>query len=113
MLAKNSRLKKNKDFDLVFKEGKTSYVDFLGIKIKNNHLNSNRFGILLGTKVSKLAVVRNLYKRQIKSILKEQNKQTKTGYDCVIIVLPKIINKNYQEIEKEIKTAFIKLKFYK
>lgn len=113
MLAKNSRLKKNKEFDLVFKEGKTVYGDFLGVKIRENKLEANRFGVLLSTKVSKLAVVRNLYKRRIKDILHQQNLKIKTGYDCIIIVLPKIINKSYQEIEAEIKTAFNKLKFYR
>lgn len=113
MLAKNSRLKKNKEFDLVFKEGKTVYGGFLGVKIRKNTLETNRFGVLLSTKVSKLATVRNLYKRRIKDILKTQNLQIKTGYDCVVIVLPAIIGKNYQEIEAEIKTAFNKLKFYR
>lgn len=113
MLAKNSRLKKNKEFDFVFKEGKTTYGGFLGIKICKNNLEINRFGVLLSTKVSKLATVRNLYKRRIKNILKEQNLNTKIGYDCVVIVLPAIIKKNYQEIEAEIKTAFNKLKFYR
>lgn len=113
MLAKNSRLKKNKEFDLVFKEGKTVYGEFLGLKIRENNLETNRFGVLLSTKVSKLAVVRNLYKRRIKHTLQQQNLKTKIGYDCVIIVLPKIISKNYQEIEAELKTAFNKLKFYR
>lgn len=113
MLAKNSRLKKNKDFDLVFKEGKTAYGSVLGVKIKENQLDNNRFGILLSTKVSKLAVVRNLYKRRIKDILRTQNAQAKTGYDCVIIVLPAIVSKTYQEIETDIKTVFSKLKFYR
>lgn len=113
MLAKKSRLKKNKDFDLVFKEGKTAYGGFLGVKIRKNQLENNRFGILLSTKVSKLAIVRNLYKRRIKNILKNQKPEIKEGYDCVIIVLPTIINKNYQEIKGEINNTFNKLKFYR
>jgi len=113
MLAKKCRLKKNKEFDLVFKEGKTVYGGVLGIKMRVNELGVNRFGVLLSTKVSKLAVVRNLYKRRIKSILKQEDLKIKTGYDCVAIVLPAIKNKNYQEIEAEIKTAFNKLKFYR
>ena len=112
MLAKNNRIKKNKEFDLVFKEGKTVYGGLLGVKVRKNELNYNRFGILLSTKVSKLAVVRNLYKRRIKDILKRENLKVKSGYDCVIIVLPAIIGKSYQEIEAEIKTIFSKLKFY-
>lgn len=113
MLAKNNRLKKNKEFDLVFKEGKSAYGSFLGVKIRENSLEINRFGILLGTKVSKLAVVRNTFKRRIKDILRQQNLKAKTGYDCVIIVLPTIIDKSYQDIKTEIENIFIKLKFYR
>lgn len=113
MLAKNKRLKKNKDFDSVFKEGKSAYGGFLGVKIKKNDLEISRFGLLLGIKVSKLAVIRNLYKRRIKAVLQQTVSNTKNGYDLVIIVLPTIKNKTYQEIETEIKNLFIKLKFYK
>ena len=113
MLAKNNRLKKNKEFDSVFKEGKTAYGSFLGIKVKSNSFNFNRFGVLLGTKVSKSAVIRNKYKRRIKDILKKQNPQLKVGHDGVIIVLPAIVNKDYYKLTNEIKTTFNKLKLYK
>lgn len=112
MLAKNKRLKKNKDFDSVFKEGKSAYGGFLGVKIKKNDLEISRFGLLLGIKVSKLAVIRNFYKRRIKAVLQQTVSNTKNGYDLVIIALPTIKNKTYQEIETEIKNLFIKLKFY-
>lgn len=113
MLAKSSRLTKNKEFDLVFKEGKSVYGNFIGIKTKKNDLNINRFGVLLSTKVSKLAVVRNKYKRKIKNIISRENLKMTLGHDGVIIVLPGIIDKKYQEIETEIKNIFVKLKFYK
>jgi len=112
MLAKKSRLKKNKEFDQVFKEGKSAYGKLLGIKIRKNQLDINRFGILLSTKVSKLAVIRNLYKRRIREIIGQDNFQLKKGYDCVVIVMPAIINSNYQDIKTEIKNIFNKLKFY-
>lgn len=112
MLAKNSRLKKNKEFDLVFKEAKTIYGKLLGIKIRKNNLDFNRFGVLLSTKVSKLAVERNLYKRRIKAILKQENSKINLGFDGVIIALPIILGKSHKEIEKEIKQIFERLKFY-
>ncbi|MEI6835269.1 MAG: ribonuclease P protein component [Candidatus Falkowbacteria bacterium] len=112
MLANSDRLKKNKEFDLVFKEGRTVYGEFLGIKARKNNLNNNRFGVLLSTKVSKSAVERNLYKRRIKAIISQENLKIKTGQDCVIIVLPVIIGKKAQEIKTEIQNIFIKLKFY-
>lgn len=113
MLAKDSRLKKNKEFDLVFKEGKTVYGKLLGLKARKNNLGFNRFGVLLSTKVSKLAVERNKYKRKIKTILRQENPKMNFGYDCVIIVLPVILGKNYQEIKDELQNIFVKLKFYK
>lgn len=113
MLAKKSRLNKNKDFDLVFREGASVYGKFLGVKAKKNEKNLNRFGILIGTKISKLAVVRNLYKRRIKSVIRQEEKSLKTGYDSVIIVFKDIKDKGFQEVQDEIKKIFTKLKFYK
>lgn len=113
MLSQKNRLTKNKDFDLVFKKGRSIYQSLFGIKIlqKNNNIPS-RFGILLSTKVSKKAVERNLYKRRIKAILKFEQPKLKRGYDCVIIVFPVILGKSFQEIETGIKNSFVKLNFY-
>lgn len=112
MLAKKSRLDKNKDFDLVFKEGASVYGKFLGIKTRENGKNLNRFGILIGTKVSKLAVIRNLYKRRIRSVIRQEEKGLKLGYDSVVIVFKDIKDKSFLEVKDEIKKIFIKLKFY-
>jgi len=112
MLEKGLRLTKNKEFDSVFKEGKSVYGRLLGAKVKKNNLEFNRYGILLSTKVSKLATVRNKYKRRIKAIAFEENKSIKQGYDFVLIVFPLILNKKYSEIKEEIKNILTKLKFY-
>ncbi len=112
MLANSCRLKKNKEFDLVFKKGQTVYGQFLGVKVIDNHLNTNRFGVLLSTKVSKLAVIRNKYKRKIKTIIREENLKIDGGRDCVIIVLPQILGKKYQDIKTELQIILKKLKFY-
>ena len=112
MLERKCRLKKNKEFDLVFKEGKTVYGEFLGLKVRKNELNTNRFGILLSTKVSKLAVQRNLYKRRIKAIIRQENFKLISGYDGVVMVRPAVIGKQYKDIETEIQIIFKKLKLY-
>lgn len=112
MLEKGLCLRKNKEFDQVFKEGKSYYGQLLGIKVKKSNLEYNRFGILLSTKVSKSAVVRNSYKRRVRAIIAAENKVIKQGFDVVIIVFPLILNKKYAEIESEIKNSLTKLKFY-
>ncbi|MFA4942132.1 MAG: ribonuclease P protein component [Patescibacteria group bacterium] len=112
MLNKFNRLSKNKDFDNVFQKGRSNYKEILGAKLTLNNLNYNRFGVLVGLKVSKKATVRNKIKRQIKTIIRLNEPFLKKGYDCVIVVLPLILAKNYQEIEEYLKAVFKRLDFY-
>ena len=101
MFEKHKRITKNKEFDKVFKTGRSSYNQILGIKIIKNDLPYNRFGIIISNKVSKKAVVRNKTKRQLRAILKKHS-ELKQGYDIIIIVLPEIIGKEYKEIEEAV-----------
>jgi len=51
MLKKENRLKKKKDFEKVFKEGKSFKNNFLIVKINENNLNFPRFGFVVSKKV--------------------------------------------------------------
>jgi ribonuclease P protein component len=118
MLKKINRLTKNKEFDNVFnppagKRVKSSYDKITGVKAVINELDHNRFGILVGAKVSKKAVIRNKIKRRVREIIRLQADKMKQGYDCVIICLPEIADKNYQEIEESVSGHLKKLKLYK
>ncbi|MFA5886876.1 MAG: ribonuclease P protein component [Patescibacteria group bacterium] len=112
MLAKNNRIKFDKDFDQAFKFGQSFYDKLIGVKSVDNNLGVNRFGILVSTKVSKKATVRNLIKRRIRSIIKEELEKMKTGKDLVIIVLPPILDKNFTDIRLSLKSGFSRLKLY-
>lgn len=112
MLNQSLRLNKNKEFDQVFQAGHSFFGIFLGIKALKNEKNTNKFGVLVGLKISKLAVKRNLVKRRIKSVLEKENKNLKQGYNIVVITKPEIINQNYQEIKEEISRGLSKLKLY-
>lgn len=112
MLNRFNRLSKNKDFDKVFQKGRSSYKEVLGAKLIPNNLDYNRFGVLVGLKVSKKATVRNKIKRQIKTAIRLNEPFLKKGYDCVIVVFPLILAKNYQEIRDDLKASFMKLNFY-
>lgn len=113
MLKKINRLTKDKDFDSVFKKGKSSYDKIVGVKVVLNGLKYNRFGILVSTKISKKAVERNKIKRQIRETIRLRSENIKNGHDCVIISLGGILDKKYEDIEKSIDTHFKKLKLYK
>ncbi len=107
-MPKNS-LSKKKDFDQIFKTGQSFYCSFLGIKALKNDLDVNRLGIIIGLKVSKVAVIRNKIKRQIREIVKKFPKK-KDNYDFLIIVKKEILNKDFKEIKEEILKLQAKIK---
>ena len=113
MLKKQNQLTKDKEFDNVFKNGKSSYDQALGVKVIANKLNDSRFGILVSTKISKKAVERNRLKRQIREVIRLSLNEIKSGYDFIIITLPSVLGKTSQEIEESLKNHFKKFKLYK
>ncbi len=112
MLAKENRISLDKEFDRVFKTGQSFYAKILGIKVASNNLPYSRFGILIGLKVSKKAVVRNKIRRQIRAIISKELLSIKPGKDIVIIVLPPILGKNFKEIKEEVLGGLKKLRLY-
>ncbi len=114
MLKKYLRLSKKKEFDLVFKKGKSTYSPFLLLKYADNGLPLSRFGIIVSNKVSKKATKRNLIKRRLREIIRLNQPKIKKGFDFVIIVSPKIINEKgkvlkSQEIEDGLLSLFKKM----
>lgn len=113
MLAKKNRLTKDKDFDNVFNNGQSSYDKLLGIKIISNNLAYNRFGVLVGNKVSQKAVERNKIKRQIREVIKLNLGKLKQGQDCVIVISKLTLGAEYLDIENSLINNFKKLKLFK
>jgi len=112
MLKKQNRLKNKNDFDKVFKKGISVFGQILGIKFSKNTSMFNRFGVIVSKKISKKAIERNKIKKQIKDILRNEEKNLKKGNDFVIITLPEIKNKKYKEIQLEISKNFKKINAY-
>ncbi len=102
MFRKQFRLTRDKEFEKVFKKGKSSYDKALGIKMVKNEVDFNRFGVIVSTKVSKKAADRNKIKRRLREILKNNQKNLNLSYDIVIIALPNSKTKSFQELEKSV-----------
>lgn len=113
MLAKQYRLKKNKDFDLLFKKGKYVSNGLFFLVFKKNKLKNSRFGFIIGKKISKKAITRNKIRRKISEIIRMMMDNVKAGFDIVVGVKPDIIDKDYQEIKKELEGLFKKAKLTK
>lgn len=113
MLKAKYRLSKKKDFDRVFAEGVATFGKLLSVRSINNDLDFNRFGVMVGTKISKLAVRRNQIKRRIKYVLKKHETELLNHRDIIIIVFPLILAKEYHEVESDLLSCFKKAKLLK
>lgn len=107
MLFFANRLKKKKDFEKVFEQGKGFKENSLYLKIKENNLEQPRFGFAVGKKFSVKAVERNKIKRKLREVVKKEIPNFKKKVDAVIVVMPGLKEK---EIEKTIKKLFLRAK---
>lgn len=98
MLPKENRLKKKKDFEQVFKEGKGFEEDFLFLKIRKSKSKETRFGFVVSQKVSKKAVVRNKIKRRLREIIREEIPLIQKGTNGVFVIKKNIVKKDFQEV---------------
>lgn len=78
-------LKKNKDFQLVYKKGTSFANRYLVMYVLENQLNKNRVGISVSKKVGN-SVVRHHLARLIRESYRLNEERFKCGYDIVIVV---------------------------
>jgi ribonuclease P protein component len=109
MLSKDNRIKKKKDFELIFKNSKNFKNNFFILKIAKNDLGVNRFGFVISKKVSKKAVIRNKIRRRLSEAVKVEINNIKAGMDLILIVLPGAEKKDFYEIKEAVKNAFVKI----
>lgn len=109
MLLQKNRLKKKKDFETVFKQGKGFKQGFLYLKIIKNNLDTSRFGFVISKKFSKKAVIRNKTKRRLSEIIKMRLPEIKKGMDAIIVVMPGTENE-FQKLKDTLDKLFKKAK---
>ena len=108
MITRENYLRSKKDFNNVFKKGKTIAGKLVFLKITKNNLDINRFAFIISSKISKKAVIRNKIRRRLREIIRNDFNNIKTGFDIIIIVKPEIVGKNYQEIKNDLEN-FLKI----
>ena len=89
---------KNKDFQEVYKKGKSYANKYLVMYVLQNHTEENRLGISVSKKVGN-SVVRHRITRLIRESYRLNQSQFKKGYDIVVIARATAKDKTYQEIE--------------
>ncbi len=95
-------LKKNRDFRLVYKEGKSCANKYLVMYIRENHSDVNRLGISVSKKVGN-SIVRHRITRLIRESYRLQEEHFKCGWDLVWVADSwcerKNISRNRERIE--------------
>ena len=94
-------LKKNADFQIVYKEGKSFANKYLVMYVKENDLGINRIGISVSKKVGN-SVVRHRVKRLILESYRLHEDMFNSGLDMVIIARTTAKEKGYHEIESAV-----------
>ena len=102
-MKKIQRLKKNKDFQEVFKNGQsTANRQFVVYVLKKEGQAYNRVGLSVSKKLGK-AVKRNRIKRLIRESVRALESRFITGVDCVIIARKQAADLDFHETASSIK----------
>ena len=100
MLPNQNRLRRREDFAKVYTSGDRYRGKYLNLRIlfEINVPLITRVGIVVSKKVSKLAVSRNRFKRQLRAIFRQLLSQLKQGLQIVVTVTPVQSKPSYQEL---------------
>lgn len=102
MLPKEYRLRQEKDIKTLFACGKSVFDVVLGVKYRRNNLSVSRFAVVVGAKISKRAVVRNLIRRRLRAVLEKYLENLRPGFDVIILVKEGVKKSSYANLESEL-----------
>ena len=94
-------LKKNQDFQKVYKNGKSYANKYLVMYVLENQLERNRIGISVSKKVGN-SVVRHRLARLIRESFRLNGNRFQNGLDIVVIARSNAKGKNYWDISSAV-----------
>lgn len=113
LIMKLDRIRKNPEFRLVYRRGKSYSNSVLVLYVFKNYKNNNinRIGISVSKKVGK-SVIRSRVKRLISESYRLNKDNLKQGYDFVFVARAASKDKSYKDVENAIKDLFRKSGLY-
>lgn len=103
-MYRSESLKKNHDFQKVYKSGTSKGNRYLVMYVLKNQYTKNRLGISVSKKVGN-SVVRHRVTRLIRESYRLNEMKFGNGLDIVVVARPAAKDKSFQEIE----SAFLHL----
>ncbi|KKQ34343.1 MAG: Ribonuclease P protein component [candidate division WS6 bacterium GW2011_GWA2_37_6] len=119
MLPKKNRLKTKKDFDTVYKNGrslKTPYFNFIYLKNRKQEdiprgFLLPRFGFVASKKVGK-AVKRNKAKKLLREVVRAELPSLLKNFEAVFIAYDTMPMTDFVIVQKTVKSVFQKAELY-
>lgn len=103
MLSHPNRLRSIHDFALVKEKGVLIQSENIALNVFNRgDQNDSRFGIIVSTKISKSAVIRNKIRRAIREAVRLNIAKVSRGVDGVFLVRSSILKLGREDIMKEV-----------
>lgn len=93
-------VKKNKDFQIAYKNGTSHATGALVMYIIENGLDHNRIGISCSKKIGN-SVVRHTFARKMREIFRLNDSKVKKGLDIVIVIRFKANFCDYNQLESQ------------
>lgn len=104
---KIERIKKNNDFRIVYRKGKSYSNSLLVLYVYKSKTNESRIGISVSKKVGN-SVIRSRVKRLISESYRLNIHKIVIGYDLVVIARVNAKGKSYKEIENALINLLMK-----
>ena len=104
-LDKEKRLCKNRDYQNVYRHGRSFLNRLVVVYVLPRPLQQTRVGFVTGKKIG-CAVERNRCRRLMKEVYRLHQYELADGYDIVLIGRGYLKNVNYAEAEKSIMQLF-------
>lgn len=115
-MKKMQRLKKNSDFQKVFKNGRSmanrQFVVYQYKHYRDNHSQYFRVGLSVSKKIGN-AVTRNRIKRYIKDVIHRLDNRLPAGYDLIIIARKPTHEMDYHQVKSSLNHVLKRAKLLK
>jgi len=109
MLPRVLRVRARREYDAVFKRGRSLSGGALLLRWIPNNLTHSRVGIVVSNKISKRAVVRNLIRRRTREAVRTLMPTLAVNADIVLVARPSAVTATYAEILHEVSVLFGKV----
>ena len=103
-MLKKTVLRKNKDFDALYRKGKSAADRYVVVFIAKNRLSYPRTAFLASKKVGN-SVSRNRARRLMKEAVRLSEVKVPAGYDCIFIARNSILDAKCRDVQRSIESA--------